>query len=52
MQNGSKHKKFTHNRMKACVERNDHSDKENIYAGDFRNKKMSVELPTKCMDST
>jgi hypothetical protein len=48
----SKQKKFTHNRMKACIERTDHADKENIlHFDDFRNKKLSVELPSRCLDS-
>lgn len=50
-QQNLKHKKFTHNRMKACLERNDQEDKENrIYHEDFRNKKFSVELPSKSID--
>lgn len=47
----NKQKKFTHNRMKACIDRSDNPDKENIMRyDDFRNKKLSVELPPKSID--
>lgn len=52
MQQNPKAKKFTHNRMKACIERNEGDDKENrVLHGDFRNKKLSVQLPSRCMES-
>lgn len=40
MQGGHKMKKFTHNRMKACIERSE-DDKENRLLPDA-NKKFSV----------
>ena len=51
MHPGSKHKKFTHNRMKACLLKGDNEDKENIFTrDDFNNKKFSVDLPSKIND--
>lgn len=52
MHQSHKMKKFTHNRMKACLDRNEQEDKENrVYPDDFRNKKLSVELPYKQNES-
>lgn len=49
----SKQKKYTHSRMKACIIRNDQEDKENMCCpDDFKNKKFSVELPSKCMETS
>lgn len=49
----TKHKKFTHNRMKACLLRSEHEDKENMpLKDDLVNKKFSVQLPSKCMDES
>lgn len=51
-QTNHKTKKFTHNRMKACIERNENEDKENrVYPEGFCNKKFSVELPSKHSES-
>jgi hypothetical protein len=47
---GHKMKKFTHNRMKACIERSE-DDKENRLLPDA-NKKFSVELPSKHSESS
>lgn len=45
----TKQKKYTHNRMKACLLRNDQEDKENIpFKDELVNKKFSVQLPSKC----
>lgn len=51
MQTNSKLKKYTHSRMKACLGKAEEEDKENLlYFEDFRNKKLSVELPSRCQD--
>lgn len=50
MQGNHKMKKFTHNRMKACIERGE-EDKENRFMPD-PNKKFSVELPNKHSQSS
>jgi hypothetical protein len=53
MHPNSKHKKFTHNRMKACLLRNDQEDKENMMCREeFKSKKFSVELPSNCMEGS
>ena len=52
MQSHQKVKKFTHNRMKAVIERNANEDKENrVYPDMICNKKFSVELPSKHSES-
>lgn len=50
MQGSHKMKKFTHNRMKACIERSE-DDKENHFLPET-NKKFSVELPSKHSQSS
>jgi hypothetical protein len=52
MQSHQKVKKFTHNRMKAVIERNENEDKENrVYPAMICSKKFSVELPSKHSES-